>query len=93
MPVQIVESVRKLLLVGIPVFLVPYSTEQLSVGLIVCFGTTMIYQWYKPYRDKTDNYLQMSGQVLCRHLPNSTVLLIGVLGRWASFAHCSPRSS
>ena len=49
---------RKVALVGIPVFFVDSPLEQLLLGLIVCFATVMVYQWVKPYRNPADNMLQ-----------------------------------
>jgi hypothetical protein len=60
---EIFECVRKLSLVGIPVFYVQASLAQLVSGLIVCFLSVMMYTWFKPYRDPKDDALQMICQV------------------------------
>ena len=48
---------------GIPVFFVDSPLEQLWIGQMVCFVTFGIYMWFRPYRDVTDNHLQMVCQM------------------------------
>ena len=54
---EMFECVRKLSLVGLPVFFNPGSSEQLMFGLLVCFLSTAFFAYYKPYRDQTDDYV------------------------------------
>ena len=60
---EVFECVRKIALVGFPVFFVGSSLEQLMLGLIVCFITFGVFMWFKPYRDPSDNMLQMLCQI------------------------------
>ena len=60
---EIFECVRKLSLVGLPVFFMPDSLEQLVFGLIICFLSFGMYTWYKPYRDSKDDSLQKLCQI------------------------------
>ena len=39
---------RKIALVGIPVFWVNDSLEQLMLGLFVCFFSQSAFMWFKP---------------------------------------------
>ena len=55
---EVFECARKVALVGIPVFFVNDTLEQLMLGLIVCFLSFGVFQWFKPYRDRSDNTLQ-----------------------------------
>ena len=57
------ECVRKLSLVGIPVFFAEHEHEQLLFGLIVCFFTVCVFMWCRPYRTNSDNALQLLCQV------------------------------
>jgi hypothetical protein len=54
--------VRKISLVGFPVFFVNASLEQLVIGLVVCFISFGVFSWFKPYREPADNTLQ----ILCQ---------------------------
>ena len=56
---EIFECVRKLLLVGVPVFLPPGSNGQLLTGLVVSFLTTGVYAKFEPYEDPMDGRLQL----------------------------------
>mgnify|MGYP006974196581 CR=1 FL=1 len=49
--------------VGLPVFLVNNQAAQLVFGLTVRFLALMCYLWFKPYKDNTDNWLQMLAQL------------------------------
>lgn len=57
---EIVESLRKIAVVGTPVFFSPSgSAAQLIWGLMVCFITAMIYAYEQPYAATTDNSLAL----------------------------------
>ena len=60
---EVFECVRKICLVGFPVFFVNSSLEQLMLGLVVVFISQSVFMWFKPYRDPADNTLQMLCQV------------------------------
>jgi hypothetical protein len=47
---EVFECARKVALVGVPVFFVNKSLEQLMVGLVVCFISQSVFTWFKPYR-------------------------------------------
>lgn len=51
------ECVRKILIVGVPVFLPLGSPGQLVIGLLMCFITFGIYSAYAPYVDASDDNL------------------------------------
>ena len=55
--------VHPVCLVGFPVFFVDAELEQLVIGLVVCFLSSCVYQWFTPYRDPTDNVLQLLCQI------------------------------
>lgn len=54
---EVFECVRKILLIGIPVFFPPDSPEQLTLGLIICFITFGAYMMYAPFEDSGDDLL------------------------------------
>jgi uncharacterized membrane protein YqaE (UPF0057 family) len=54
---EIFECMRKLLLLGGPIFFQMGSASQLVVGLLVCFISTMVYAVYSPYINKDDGRL------------------------------------
>ena len=54
---EIFECVRKLLLIGLPVFLPSGSIEQLTLGLLTSFVTFAMYTFYHPFDKKEDNIL------------------------------------
>jgi hypothetical protein len=60
---EVFECARKVALVGFPVFFVDDSLEQLMIGLVVCFVSVAVFSWFKPYREPSDNTLQMLCQV------------------------------
>jgi hypothetical protein len=62
-PFEIVECLRKIALVGLPVFFINASLEQLVIGLVVCVISIAVFAWWKPYRDPADNTLQMLCQM------------------------------
>jgi hypothetical protein len=59
---EIFECVRKILLVGFPVFFTPGSQEQLVFTLITCYLTSCAYTAFKPFRDGSDSLLQEIAQ-------------------------------
>ena len=59
---EVFECVRKILLVGFPVFFTPGSQEQLVFTLITCYLTSCAYTAFKPFRDGSDSLLQESAQ-------------------------------
>jgi hypothetical protein len=56
---ELFECARKILLVGLPVFLPPGSPGQLLCGLIVSFATVCMYATFEPYIDVSDGRLQL----------------------------------
>jgi hypothetical protein len=56
---ELFECARKILLVGLPVFLPPGSNGQLLCGLVVSFGSALIYAIFEPYVDSSDGQLQL----------------------------------
>ena len=54
---EIFECVRKILIVGVPVFLPTGSPGQLVVGLLMCFITSCIYASFAPFEDPLDDRL------------------------------------
>ena len=62
---ELFECARKICLVGIPVFFAEENlqTEQLTLGLILCFLSFGVYSWIKPYRYQSDDNLQTVCQV------------------------------
>merc|ERR1711935_785743 len=60
---EVFECVRKICLVGLPIFLDPGSSAQLIVGLLVCFVSYGMYASYKPYTKGSDGWLSKVCQV------------------------------
>jgi hypothetical protein len=61
---EVLECARKVCLLGLPALLVSDSLGQLIVGLIVVFVAQSVFMWRKPYRDPSDNTLQMICQMV-----------------------------
>lgn len=59
---EIFECIRKVLLVGIPVFMPPGSGGQLVFGLIVCYISSCAYTAFQPFRTDSDDFLQQVAQ-------------------------------
>jgi len=57
------ECVRKIMLVGLPVFLPMGSPEQLVIGLLLCFTSSMVYSAFAPFLDVTDDRVASSCNV------------------------------
>ena len=60
---EIFECIRKILLVGLPVFFEPESVEQLTVGLIICFMVFGAYMMWAPFIDDGDDFLSQICQL------------------------------
>jgi len=60
---EIVESIRKLSLVGLPVFFTSGSIEQLLFALIITFITFGLYTMLKPYKEWEDNTVAIMCQI------------------------------
>ena len=60
---EIFECLRKVMLVGLPVFFKPGSTGQLTLGLLICFFTYGVYNHFAPFVEKSDDILQTVCQV------------------------------
>ena len=60
---EIFECVRKILLIGLPIFLPNDSPEQLVIGLIICFVTFGAYMMYAPFEDDGDDLLSQICQL------------------------------
>ena len=54
---EIFECLRKILLIGLPIFLPADSPEQLCIGLIICFATFGSYMMFAPYVNSGDDML------------------------------------
>ena len=61
---EIIECLRKLSIVCVPVFFPPGSSSQLLFGLIVCFLTYGMYSALRPYGEAVDNTFANLGQLL-----------------------------
>jgi len=55
---EVVECARKIGQVGLPVFFEEGSTQQLIVGLVICFLSAMVYATWQPHEDPADHLLQ-----------------------------------
>jgi len=60
---EIFECLRKVMLVGLPVFFKPGSTGQLTLGLLICFFTYGLYCHFGPFVEDSDDILQTVCQV------------------------------
>ena len=60
---EIFECLRKVMLVGLPVFFTPGSTGQLTLGLLICFFTYGVYNHFAPFVESSDDILQTVCQV------------------------------
>jgi len=60
---EIFECARKMLLIGLPVFVSPGSSEQLMIGLIICFLSYGMYGAFAPYIDAGDDILAQMAQI------------------------------
>ena len=58
---EIFESVRKILIVGVPAFFEPGTPGQLILGLVLCFVTSCLYCAYAPYEDPENDLLAAMG--------------------------------
>ena len=61
---EIVESLRKLSIVCVPVFFTSGSIGQLLFGLMICFVTFGMYSSMHPYASDEDNLFAIMAQVL-----------------------------
>ena len=57
------ECIRKILIVGVPVFFSPGTPIQLVVGLLNCFITSCIYAAYRPFEDDSDDLVSAACQI------------------------------
>ena len=60
---EVFECVRKICLLGLPIFFEPGSAGQLIVGLLVCFISFGMYASYDPYVKDSDDWLAKVAQV------------------------------
>eukprot|EP00964_Phaeocystis_antarctica_P046102 scaffold26581_cov60-Phaeocystis_antarctica.AAC.6 len=60
---EVFECVRKICLIGLPIFIDPGSSAQLIAGLLVCFMSYGMYASYEPYVEKSDDQLSKVCQV------------------------------
>jgi hypothetical protein len=54
---EVLECVRKIMLVGLPVVFRPGSSEQRFLGLLICFFTAAAYAFFTPYEEVSDDIL------------------------------------
>ena len=60
---EVFECVRKICLIGLPIFFEPGSSAQLITGLLVCFLSYGMYSSYEPYIKDSDDLLAKVCQV------------------------------
>lgn len=60
---EIFEAIRKIALVGLPVFFPPFSSGQLVFGLMVCFLSFGAYGAIRPYNEPSDNTVSNIAQL------------------------------
>ena len=70
---------RKLCLVGLPVFFVAEGLWQLIFGLVVCFASLGVFCVCLPYRDVEDTVLQVACQ-LCLFFTLVSKIVLGDAG-------------
>ena len=61
---EIFECMRKILLIGLPIFFAPGSPPQLIFGLIICFLSYGAYCVYSPYIRDDDDFIAQVAQVI-----------------------------
>jgi hypothetical protein len=61
---EIFECLRKITLIGLPIFFPPGSPPQLIFGLIICFLSYGAYCVYSPYVAADDDFLAQVAQVI-----------------------------
>jgi hypothetical protein len=61
---EIFECLRKITLIGLPIFFPPGSPPQLIFGLIICFLSYGAFCVYSPYIRDDDNFLAQVSQVI-----------------------------
>ena len=61
---EIFECLRKITLIGLPIFFPPGSPPQLIFGLIICFLSYGAFIFYSPYIRDDDNFLAQVSQVI-----------------------------
>jgi len=71
---EIFECVRKILLIGLPVFFRPGTTSQLILGLLICFISFGAYMALSPFTDEKHDYVS----IICQ-LQIFFALLAGVM--------------
>ena len=54
---EVAECVRKIALIGLPVFLMPGTLEQLIIGLFICFVSSCFYMLFSPYQELKHDYV------------------------------------
>ena len=59
---EVIECVRKLLLIGVLIFYEQGELEQLVLGLFIAVSSIMFYNWLKPYEDTLNDALQSACQ-------------------------------
>lgn len=60
---ELFECLRKILLVGMPVFFEVGSVAQLTFGLVICFISFGAYNAFTPYKERNDDRLAQLCQV------------------------------
>eukprot|EP00964_Phaeocystis_antarctica_P055145 scaffold32420_cov68-Phaeocystis_antarctica.AAC.4 len=60
---EVFECVRKVCLVGLPIFVEHGSAAQLIMGLFVCFISFGMYASFEPYVEESDNWLSKICQI------------------------------
>lgn len=60
---EIFECIRKISLIGLPVFFNPGTTPQLVLGLLICFVSFGLYMMYSPYVKEKHDYVSQICQL------------------------------
>ena len=60
---EVFECIRKILMVGLPVFFNPGSVEQRVLGLVICFITFGMYTGLRPFIKPKDDMLAQVAQI------------------------------
>ena len=67
---------RKVAIVGLPVFFnPPGSDEQLVFGLLLSYISTVLFNWFKPFKKKADDVLSVVAQISLFSLLVSAIIV------------------
>jgi len=60
---EVADLLRKLLITGLVVFMMPGTPSQLAIGCLLAMASLIAYVHFQPYNDKSNGYLQLSCQI------------------------------